>query len=333
MKTLLAIVTTCVALVAGSCSSSPDAGDAGNSTTSTSSTTSTTVDVAPTDAPTSTSTTTVPPVGPACVDDTWTMVDTGPFTFMIPDGVVDQNAQGIDSLVGRFRGEGIEIAFDYGWFSPGLGDVERLGATIVPISLGGVDGEFGTSGAAGDEYGTDFITHLAVKNIPSADPSTLLWLGVSYDDEAFTETAECIVSTVRFSGVVEPDEGITAESAQPLGEPQGDLAAGEVKLWVSNQSFEDDPVSILVTVDGVDVVEETLFVEGQHNWIAFDIHGLEPGEHTLVAASSTGAEHVATFTLPEDEPRWLVLDYWYYPEDVEGRFFSFNESDQAVAFA
>jgi hypothetical protein len=128
-------------------------------------------------------------------------------------------------------------------------------------------------------------------------------------------------------------DGPFVEPGPSVGEAQVDPEPGEVQLWVSNQSFEDDPVSITVRVDGIPVVGEPFSVEGQHNWQSFLIRGLAPGDHTVTAESDTGATSSWTFDLPADEPRWLVVDYWYYPDEAEGRHFTFQESDEPVAFA
>jgi hypothetical protein len=105
-----------------------------------------------------------------------------------------------------------------------------------------------------------------------------------------------------------------------------------VKLWVGNQSFDDDPVAITVAIDGVQVVDDSFEVGSQHNWFSFMIDGLEPGEHTLSATSDTGAVFEATFTVPPDEPRWMVVDYWYHPDDELGRHFTFRESAEPIYF-
>ena len=130
-----------------------------------------------------------------------------------------------------------------------------------------------------------------------------------------------------------PQAGPFVERGPSTGEPQVEPEVGEVKLWVSNQSFEDDPVAITIRLDGIPVVGETFFVESQHNWQSFMIRGLAPGDHTVTAESDTGASRTWTFTLPADQARWLVVDYWYYPDDAEGRHFTFLESDEPVAFS
>jgi hypothetical protein len=54
----------------------------------------------------------------------------GTFSLVLPAGLERQPAQGIDSKVGAWRGAGIELSYDLGWYSdplelPGRPDVER----------------------------------------------------------------------------------------------------------------------------------------------------------------------------------------------------------------
>lgn len=124
----------------------------------------------------------------------------------------------------------------------------------------------------------------------------------------------------------------TVTPGPPVGQLQTEPDPGEVKLWLSNQSFSDDLVSVSVVIDGEPAFDADLEVKGQHNWIPWEIGGLNPGRHTITARSDTGAELTSSFTLPAGEPRWVVIDYWYDPADPEGRRFTLNESDQVVAF-
>jgi len=63
-----------------------------------------------TDAPT-------PSCCPASGPSSWQSVDTGPFSMMLPPGWAYEPLQGIDSFVGRVYGDGVELFFDYGWYS------------------------------------------------------------------------------------------------------------------------------------------------------------------------------------------------------------------------
>lgn len=117
-----------------------------------------------------------------------------------------------------------------------------------------------------------------------------------------------------------------AAAVELVPEEQADL-----HLWVSNQSFADDPVSVTVAIDGVTVVDRAFAVEGQHNWELFPV-ALEPGRHTISATSDTGVSLERTFRVPEGEQRYAVLDYWNY-EDGDGRHFSWRVQTEPVAFA
>jgi hypothetical protein len=104
----------------------------------------------------------------------------------------------------------------------------------------------------------------------------------------------------------------------------------DLHLWVSNQSFADDPVEITVRVDGVEVVAQSFDVGSQHTWVLFPLD-LPPGEHVVTAASDTGTELRREFRTPKDEDRYAVLDYWNY-EDKAGRHFSWSVQPDPVAF-
>lgn len=123
----------------------------------------------------------------------------------------------------------------------------------------------------------------------------------------------------------------------PIDVVMDEAASSEVMLHVSNQSFEDDEVDIIVTLDGEPIVDREFDVGNQHNWIPFRIR-LAPGEHTLEASSSTGATISTEFEAADSSIRYAVLDYWYYPPDDNGsnampRSFSFMIQDDPIGFA
>jgi hypothetical protein len=157
--------------------------------------------------------------------------------------------------------------------------------------------------------------------------------GQGIDDDLIGDLAHRADQFLRGEPITGAGSGRTVSETSRLGEAQVEPVGGQVKLWVSNQSFEDDTVAITIEIDGVEIVADTFEVGGQHNWFSFMIDGLEPGEHTLTATSDTGAAFEGTFTPPPGEPRWMVVDYWYYPDDAEGRHFTFDESDEPIYFA
>ena len=104
---------------------------------------------------------------------------------------------------------------------------------------------------------------------------------------------------------------------------------GNFVLYVSNQSFEIDPVDIRVTIDGKLAVDEDFEVEDQHNWVEYTFR-LREGRHVLHAESRAGAAEL-TRSFELTRKTWAVLNYWYYPG--ERKRFSFDLSHQPVAFA
>jgi hypothetical protein len=154
-------------------------------------------------------------------------------------------------------------------------------------------------------------------------------------------TAGCSVVGPDGSGTT-PVASAIPEIATPSAAPDARLVVdpdeADVVLYVSNQSFEDDPVRIVVEVDGRRVVDQQFAVEGQHTWVEFGLD-LTEGEHTVLATSDTEARAEEVLVLPEGERRWAVLEYWFYPDDPSTghagtpRSFTFTVSDEPVGFA
>lgn len=106
----------------------------------------------------------------------------------------------------------------------------------------------------------------------------------------------------------------------PAAVPTVARGEGPFQLTVSNQSFEDATIGVVVTIDGVVAVQQDFEVGGQHNFVSFDLD-LEPGEHTLRATAETGATLTRTITLPASgDPRYGVLMYWFDRDDDEPYF-------------
>ncbi len=136
------------------------------------------------------------------------------------------------------------------------------------------------------------------------------------------------------SRTVPPSAPTSTEDANERPTATEDGQVEPVTLHVSNQSFDDPSVDVSISIDGTVVVDRQFDVEDQHNWVEFDL-ALPAGEHDVVASSDSGVETTFTFTTEEDEPRWLVVDYWFSEEherDGEGGRFTFNVSDEPVGF-
>ena len=120
-------------------------------------------------------------------------------------------------------------------------------------------------------------------------------------------------------------------SAAPEPDENAEAPSSPVTLYVSNQSFDDPSVGITITIDGAVVADQDFDVEGQHNWIEFDLD-LTAGDHRLIAMSDTGTELVVDFSTELDLPRWAVISYWWYAEEGAANF-TFDISDEPLGFA
>ena len=110
---------------------------------------------------------------------------------------------------------------------------------------------------------------------------------------------------------------------------------GNFVLYVSNQSFDEDPVDITVHIDGKKAVEADFHVGNQHSWIKHRFN-LPPGRHRLAAKSRTGKASLDKVFDISDK-HWAVIDYWYYPKLRGGsgptpRKFSFLIQDSPIGF-
>lgn len=107
-------------------------------------------------------------------------------------------------------------------------------------------------------------------------------------------------------------------------------ASANLHLYVSNQSFDRPSVDIAVFIDDRTVVPARPFaVEGQHNWILFDLR-LEKGDHRLRVVSEAGKAELSRSFRSGDE-NWVVLDYWCCGEPGDPRF-TFTISDRPAVF-
>jgi hypothetical protein len=117
--------------------------------------------------------------------------------------------------------------------------------------------------------------------------------------------------------------------ARPLSELSTSADSANVFLYVTNQSFEDPVVRVVVDVEGQTVVDQAFDVCGQHNWVAFPL-ALPTGWHDL--SISTHGDVVTRTRVdvpPSPGKRWVVVSYWTDPE----RSVDVNVSSEPVGFA
>src|SRR5687767_12976942 len=121
-------------------------------------------------------------------------------------------------------------------------------------------------------------------------------------------------------------------ASSPDPPADADDEGANLHAYISNQSFDQSTADIRVTVDGKVLFDGEAEVEDQHNWIPRNTK-LDAGSHLIEALErTTGTEGTETFTLPEGEERWVVVDYWSSEGDDEGPYFSISVHEQQVAF-
>ncbi|MET8121758.1 hypothetical protein [Micromonospora sp. NPDC005189] len=102
-------------------------------------------------------------------------------------------------------------------------------------------------------------------------------------------------------------------------------------LWVSNQSFRDDPVVLTVSIDGTEVIDQHFAVEGQHNFVLFPVK-VPPGRHVVRVVSGTGVDIQESFVMPEAGRQYAAIDYVNAVDD-HGRDVGWFIQSTPIAFA
>jgi hypothetical protein len=145
--------------------------------------------------------TTAPPSPGDCAGDDWVTVDTGKFSFRTPADLVDQEVQGIDSLVGQFVGDTMTLGFDFGRFSGNTAD--QFPDAREEVTIDGLTGDLIQIDVSADpNYGSesDWMLSLYVAQ-PGGDDfgTSALALWVRYDDPAVGDVARCITEKIDFA--------------------------------------------------------------------------------------------------------------------------------------
>jgi hypothetical protein len=140
--------------------------------------------------------------GASCPADGWQTIDAGDFSFRLPPGVEDQEAQGVDSQVGLYEGHGLSVAYDYGSYTNDFSEAAARGTT-EEVTINGLDGRLNVSDSASNAgFALPFDTAVYVINDQASDkPATTgaaLGLSVTFADESAAPGAECIVRSVDF---------------------------------------------------------------------------------------------------------------------------------------
>lgn len=104
----------------------------------------------------------------------------------------------------------------------------------------------------------------------------------------------------------------------------------DLHLWISNQSFLDDPVVLTVEVDGVELTSRPLVMRNQHR-LLLPLQ-VPSGSHSISVVSDTGAQLRQEFTLSWWRGRrFAVIDYWN-SADGDGRRITWRLYSRQVRF-
>ena len=104
---------------------------------------------------------------------------------------------------------------------------------------------------------------------------------------------------------------------------------GNVRLYVTNQSFAISPVDIKVFIDCKRVVDGAFDVGSQHTIEEFVLK-LSPGRHRIVAESLRGNAKLEQEFEVSDKT-WAALAYWFDSKVKEGHFV-FDVRDKPIYF-
>ena len=142
----------------------------------------------------------VQPQPVSCAGDGWQAVDAGPFSFALPPDLVDEQPQGVDSLVVHYRSDDLQVVADYGVFTSDFSEFDPFVPVVESVVVDGREARLLTADVTGGGWDGDFITALHVPLDPPEGWSTMaLGMLVQYDDEALAADAACITTTVRFT--------------------------------------------------------------------------------------------------------------------------------------
>lgn len=119
--------------------------------------------------------------------------------------------------------------------------------------------------------------------------------------------------------------------ADPVLPPGADVAEN-VFIVVSNQSFDEPTMPVQVVIDDTTVVDAAFEVVGQHEYVGYELT-LEPGPHTLVATSGSGAARTETVVIESGVPQHLYLGYWSDTDGTGGPTFDYRASAEPLGIA
>ena len=91
--------------------------------------------------------------------------------------------------------------------------------------------------------------------------------------------------------------------------PEGPPPPPTYTIDITNQSFTNPQVAIVVRIDGAEVVDQPFAVKDQHNVISFSFD-LTEGAHLVEVEADNGAVAEAKVQIPADAARYSAISHW-----------------------
>jgi hypothetical protein len=127
-------------------------------------------------------------------------VEAAAFSFSVPTDFVDQDAQGIDSEVGIWsrdgNGTGIEVLYDYGWYSSPVADF--VGAEVNTIDYSGFVGDFAVVRELADAERRSIVGVYFPDVETDGFQGNALSMIVQHDDPNDEIIGRCIVGSIEW---------------------------------------------------------------------------------------------------------------------------------------
>jgi hypothetical protein len=133
-----------------------------------------------------------------CPGVTWQRVQASAFSFSVPSDFTETQVQPIDSEVGVWTNSaGIEVSFDYGWYSGSIS--EMTGAVVEAIDYSGFRGELAILKAVGAEVTTNMVgVYFGELLADEGDQWNRLGMVVAHDDPNDELIGRCIVGSIEW---------------------------------------------------------------------------------------------------------------------------------------
>jgi hypothetical protein len=139
--------------------------------------------------------------------------------------------------------------------------------------------------------------------------------------------------TVACPPLDEPGPGDVLEATCPTSDRGllvAEAPAGNVTLYLSNQSFQRSPVDFKVELDWTRIIEVALDVCQQHEFVGYRFDWAS-GDHVLRVSSKHGLATDLTFVTIGDDPIWGFVSYWFDADDDAGKF-QFHFQNEPIYF-